>query len=288
MTLAALAALAALGAILMDGVGTIEARLPPGFKAAASGRPVDVHGVPLFDRIVPDKPGLDRAVFLLVPKNEEHPDNPRTFYIMENKVTVGLYRMFASESGQSSDGAAWEPRSAPPDVDDPLPVMSVRVTEAQAFAAWIAGPIGFLPSIEQWNKAAGHCPQDRGSRVGPFRSGFSPDDEHAIGINRGDKGPLPAGSATHDVAEPYGCRDMAGNGFEWTRNIAYAEGDSTIPLAVDPIPFTQVVVRGKSFAGSGMEPLTYEDLEPTAPPEANNYFEGDPFTGFRVVLDWPE
>src|SRR5262249_39772227 len=113
---------------------------------------------------------------------------------------------------------------------------------------WLGGR---LPSVEQWDWAAGHYRKPRGR--GPFRepveriaealgwpnftypahvfwftmkraitfrcndstSEWDPG-ESVIAINRKELGPLPVGAASHDVS-PYGCHDMAGNGLEWTR-----------------------------------------------------------------------
>ncbi len=65
---------------------------------------------------------------------------------------------------------------------------------------------------------------------------------------------MPVGTATHDISWCE-CRDMAGNGMEWTRNRS---------VTGEPVPFPpgeshQVELRGQHY--ESMQPLKFVDLE---------------------------
>jgi formylglycine-generating enzyme required for sulfatase activity len=136
------------------------------------------------------------------------------------------------------------------------PVFRVDVQEAHACAEWLGGR---LPSVEQWDKAAGRFDRkDKGEDpdAGPFVKNFGPDD---IAINR--QGPMAVGKASHDVGI-YRCRDMAGNGMEWTRSLVSGGAASeyfglTGRVAAD----AAVQLRGRDFGRE--EPLRFADLDDT-------------------------
>src|SRR5581483_11418678 len=94
-----------------------------------------------------------------------------------------------------------------------LPVFSITVTEAHCYARWLGG---FLPSEREWLKASGYLePADKRGE-GPYHSSSDPGNKPSLAIDREGKGPLPVGEAKDDV-NIFGCHDMAGNGYEWTR-----------------------------------------------------------------------
>jgi formylglycine-generating enzyme required for sulfatase activity len=201
------------------------------------------------------------------------------FYIMENKVSTGLFRKFADERPDQVQNSDWQKEATANDPD--LPVMGVVAEDADRFAQWFGGANARLPTREQWNKAAGldyHNARPTSTRKGPFREDFDPNDPTQVAIDRSD--PLPVGTATHDISDPFGCRDMAGNGYEWTR-----ETDAgMIPLDHSPPDFTNVMVTGRSFNWSEPQPLTYIDLR-SAAPEAYPYKYGQQDVGFRIVIE---
>jgi formylglycine-generating enzyme required for sulfatase activity len=130
------------------------------------------------------------------------------------------------------------------------PVLRVDVQEAMKCAEWLGG---MLPSVEQWDKASGRFEKNPGR--GPFREGYKPGE---IAINRGDKGPLPVGSASHDVSV-FGIRDMAGNGWEWTRSLLRA-GEMSEIMGARAVPLdSAVTLRGRDF--SNEDPLDFASLE---------------------------
>src|SRR5262249_22600470 len=143
-----------------------------------------------------------------------------------------------------------------------------------AFAKWLGGK---LPKCEQWDKAAGAF--DPGGRTGPFQGSWSPGDKTGVAIGRGPtEGPLPVGTATRDLS-PFGCRDLAGHGAEWTRNIETP--GKLIPLAAGDT--ANVILRGRTYRA--IKPFLFKDLNSPGEGEAADYLESSDETGFRVVLE---
>ena len=156
---------------------------------------------------------------LLVPSEE--PTNPKTFYMMENKVWNKLYEQFANDEteqgklmnyemdnpgttkGQWRKGAE-APNAIPTDNLNPkelgvgpgrerIPVFRVTVTEAYFFAKWLGGR---LPTTREWTKAAGadpDIPMVGEVNTGPFDGSVG--DITDLGIRLGKTGPLPVGTA---------------------------------------------------------------------------------------------
>src|SRR5207237_6074853 len=109
---------------------------------------------------------------------------------------------------------------------DREPVLNVAVEDAWRFANWLNGE---LPSVQEWDKAAGAVEADR--REGPFDPKAS--DEVPISVNRGDEGPMAMaepGRAIKDMS-PLGPRYMAGNGLEWTRDVSFDLYTKRVPLS---------------------------------------------------------
>ena len=168
-------------------------------------------------------------VFLLIPK--ETPDDPQTFYIMQNKVSNGLFKAAADDPefkelldgqkkafGDELEWDAWrkggirnggEPVGSE---NDKLPVLRLNVMEAYCFARWVKGN---LPLLEQWDRAAGKRPGVTKIFRNPMEE-LRPGD---VAIDRRVEGPMEVGEARRDFGGPDRCSDMAGNGQEWTRNL---------------------------------------------------------------------
>jgi formylglycine-generating enzyme required for sulfatase activity len=152
----------------------------------------------------------DPVVALLIDRRAARADveQPEPFYIMENKVWVGLFAAFAREHPDAVPDQRWrDPGSLR------LPVRSVTVWQAKAFAEWLGGPgQGLLPTTSQWDQAAGRFLKNPRAGPGLPPEPNKPTPRFAVGLAR----PIPVGVASGDIS-PYGCRDMSGNGFEWTR-----------------------------------------------------------------------
>jgi formylglycine-generating enzyme required for sulfatase activity len=165
---------------------------------------------------------------------------------------------------------------------DPLhPVMAVHVEDAHRFARWLGGK---LPSTQQWDKAAGRFEDN--PLPGPYDPNWDPakdKDRTQIALNR-PQGPLPVGTASKDRS-PFGCRDMAGNGFEWTRNLAAPAGQEVPSPGVNEE--TRVLLRGQTYQPSEDEPAGYPPFRFSAlkPEPSGSYTRPQADIGFRVVLE---
>lgn len=245
---------------------------------------VTIGGKRYYDRIV-KRVGENDVVFLLIPRLK--PDDPRTFYIMENKVCNKLFRVVAEDTKFKELISEWRKRFRTLELGewpkggkqkdklsigapDDFPVLRVNVMEAYCFASCIGGR---LPTAAQWDAAAG-----RGKNVkAPYQDPDSPLKRGEVAVNRRDDGPMPVGMASRDIS-PFGCRDMAGNGAEWTRTM---EGGATVPpsqLSGTPL----VLIRGRTYYGTygKTEPYHFDDKEDWV--ELRLVDEG---VSFRVVVE---
>ena len=164
--------------------------------------------------IVRDLDENAKVEFLFIKRNKSN--EPASFYIMKDKVSNRVFARFAAKEPKHVEGTSWQ--MTPKDGQD-LPAVNVTAIEACRFAYWLARDRAKvrLPSIEQWDKAAGlydYDATDATTERGPFNEPWKVGDK-TIAVARDN--PAPIGTSSHDVS-PLGCRDMAGNGSEWTRN----------------------------------------------------------------------
>lgn len=216
-------------------------------------------------RIMQTLPDGTPVDFVLVPRIRE--SDPESFYIMEDKVSVALFERFQKEQERFVSSRAWEKQAQLPGDAHSLPralrpVLGLTQDEARNFARWLGGD---LPTTRQWDKAAGRF--EAGVGKGPFRGNWKSDHRLLVAVNRFDKGPAKIGEASADVSW-CGCHDMAGNGWEWTR---------------DRLDDQQVELRGQSYGAD--RPLYFETLQTPLTRAAN---QTDVCIGFRVVLDVPQ
>jgi serine/threonine-protein kinase len=203
----------------------------------------------------------DPVIAHLIEKPPDQPDQPDTFYIMRDKVWVGLFKAFADERPKMVQGSQWNK-----DADPRFPVLGVTGLEAQKFAEWLGGPRqGYLPTREQWDQAAGMNREPR--RRGPYQESANPKDWTGIAVGRVTPRPVDDPS-TRDIS-PYGCRDMSGNGCEWTRPTQVATKTSLVEL------------RAETF--KSLQPFRFETIEKDrVSSEAFGVSEEE--IGFRVVI----
>lgn len=156
------------------------------------------------------------------------------FYMDKHPVTVAQYREFLKETK----------RPEPPFWDDAnfsgesQPVVGVTWHEAMAYAAWAGKQ---LPSEIQWEYAS----RGRDNRAYPWGN-REPD---PIRCNFGDHLNMPSLVGMHDEgATPEGIEDLAGNVFEWTR-------DLFVPYDASADSHSDVVLRAVR-GGSWHSPAT--------------------------------
>ncbi len=177
------------------------------------------------------------------------------FYIGVYPVTYGEWKTFLDDTGWLWEGKWWTIRRrvrgffqkfAPSDRYPArlanFPIVDVTQRDAYAFCDWLTKQINrhcTLPSEEQWEKAARgtdgrtypwgeqHPRPDvrwqRASQVGLETWLFSlvvkPWREWArSGWHWRNGAPVAVGSIPQNIS-PYGCHDMAGNVWEWTRSV---------------------------------------------------------------------
>jgi serine/threonine protein kinase/formylglycine-generating enzyme required for sulfatase activity len=263
--------------------------LPPGYEKEGD-ETLLVQGKKYYKRIATPR-GKERIVFVLI--DQERKTDPPTFYIMENKVWVGLFRQFAAEvKGRKQPpyitSSKWDKGIKLGDLvlnqDDRMPVMGVVAEDAYWFAEWLGAN---LPTVRQWDKASGLYEPNRG--IGPYQEPW----EGEIAVGRGKEGPMEVDKANKDISL-YDCRHMAGNGKEWTRDLSFDPQNRLLDEIVkNPEERKQInnkylYLRGQSYSMS--RPLTFEDLEKNGEKtlEDRGCGSADPFIGFRVVVELPK
>jgi serine/threonine protein kinase/formylglycine-generating enzyme required for sulfatase activity len=157
-------------------------RVPPGFVAVGQEEVLD-NGHRYARRIRPRD--RDQPVFLFIQKKQ--PAEPASFYLMEGKLSAGLYAKLAGKVPGTSD-QNW-------------PIFNVSRDDAAKLAAGLGGR---LPTALELDMAAGYW--QRGDRLQPARG-------PNVAVNL--KEPRPIDAPTDDIS-PLGVRDLSGNGEEWT------------------------------------------------------------------------
>lgn len=158
---------------------------------------------------------------------------PYDYEISRYPVTQGQYQEFVEAGGYQEDRywkevdeAGWRPaeqdrHDSPFDLPN-HPVMGVSWYEALAFCRWLGEKMRMqvmVPSEAEWEKAAG------GSR---FPWGEEEDAERA-NLKESQIGTTSAVGCFPRGKSPYGCEEMMGNVWEWTRSVyrpyPYQAGD---------------------------------------------------------------
>jgi serine/threonine protein kinase len=257
--------------LIVRGGPRTEPFVPPGYKPAGPETVPDARGRSRYLALVSARPGWPKGLspvrlVLVWPKRAE--DDLAPFYLMEAKVCNELYAAFAARQPDAAEGA-W-PREGGP---GRLPAVGMKPVRAAACAVWLGG---VLPSARQLDQAAGLWDHEPG-RAGPARG-------PRVAVGRRGLGPLPVDGVETDDISPFGVRDLAGNGYEFTRDLL---GGGSVPQPDAPAD-ALVVLRGQRWQAE--RPLTYADLrERQTPPLTPTQFYGvgSPFTGFRVAVELP-
>jgi formylglycine-generating enzyme required for sulfatase activity len=136
------------------------------------------------------------------------------FQIARVSVTNAQYRLFV-EAAEHTPPGHWEDGRVPRGLES-HPVVNVSWHDAMAYCRWLSEATGksiALPSEAQWEKAARGV---RDRREYPW--GDEWDETRCNGDELGLEGTTPVGIFP-EGASPYGCLDMAGNVWEWTRSL---------------------------------------------------------------------
>ncbi len=197
-----------------------------------------------------------------------------TFYIARMPITNAQYRFFVEATDYEAP-AHWEDKRVPKGLES-HPVVEVSWHDARAYCQWLSKVSGqnvSLPSEAEWEKAARG---DKDKRVYPWGDNFE-----AARCNTSELGlhqTSPVGIFPNG-ASPYGCLDMSGNVWEWTRSIyqdyPYNPADGREDLTRTNV---RVVLRGGAFRVDGDYArcaVRYYDFNP--------HFRYDG-VGFRCVL----
>ena len=201
------------------------------------------------------------------------------YYIGKTEVTRSRYERFCRATGRRRISGRME-RYCP---SGDHPIVAVTLDDARAYCAWAGAD---LPTEAQWEKAArgtdgraypwgDEAPVVSRANFGRLRQVFGRDLEESYR-------PCPAGSFP-DGASPYGALDMAGNVYEWCRDLFdpdyYKKSPAFHPTGAAESKY--YVVRGGCWSSNAASIRTFS--------RAKRYRQevADPRTGFRVVINVP-
>jgi formylglycine-generating enzyme required for sulfatase activity len=132
------------------------------------------------------------------------------YWIGRYPVTVAQFRIFVEETNYQVENE----RSLEGPVDHPVRYITWR--EAMAYCRWLDEKTRLsvsLPSEAEWEKAA----RGTDGRIYPW--GDEQPTENLCNIGRNVGRPTPVGIYSPKGDSPYGCGDMSGNVWEWTRSL---------------------------------------------------------------------
>lgn len=197
-----------------------------------------------------------------------------TYWLTRHPVSVAQWRQFVSSSGYSRVREDW------PHYADNRPMLGVTWDDAQAFCAWLQDrfsavlPVDFelgLPSEAEWEKAARggrQVPEPDALIRRPLWAGLvepaslplvdnadpgrafpwgSTIDPEKLNFEKTEIGTTSALGCFPDGASPYGCLDLAGNVWEWTRSLHEKYPYVPTDGREHPISRDSRVARGGAF-----------------------------------------
>jgi formylglycine-generating enzyme required for sulfatase activity/energy-coupling factor transporter ATP-binding protein EcfA2 len=184
--------------------------------------------------------------FTMGEAGEAHRVHMEGYGIARVPITNAQYQLFVLATGYDPPGD-WNGTRAPRGREG-HPVVNVGLHDALSFCRWLSEatdrPIT-LPSEAEWEKAARGADDARAYPWGEtFDAARCNVDESGFG------GTTPVGIFL-DGASPYGCLDMAGNVWEWTRSRyeAYPYRPDDDRETPEPKDDDWMVVRGGSWYG---------------------------------------
>jgi formylglycine-generating enzyme required for sulfatase activity len=146
--------------------------------------------------------------------------------IAKTPITNAQYRLFVEATGQRAP-EHWNGGNIPRGLEN-HPVVNVAWHDVLAYCRWLSDVTGksvTLPSEAEWEKAArGGLPPSvppdggevKGQREYPWGNAWK--EGYCNSSELGVEGTTPVGIFP-EGASPYGCLDMVGNVWEWTRSL---------------------------------------------------------------------
>jgi formylglycine-generating enzyme required for sulfatase activity len=141
----------------------------------------------------------------------QHAVHLEAFYIGRFPVTRAQYARFVWDAGYRMPSYWDERRRTPPPVRRDHPVEGANWDDAMAYCRWAEVR---LPSEAEWEKAA----RGTDGRLFPWGN-EEPDQTHCNFGGHFKDTTTPVGQFSPQGDSPYGCADMAGNVWEWTRSL---------------------------------------------------------------------
>ena len=188
-----------------------EVESPPVVEPPQPFGPELIH-IPAGEFLMGSDPDKDKNA-----RNDEQPQYTvqlPEYSIGKYPVTNAQYLAFVDATGQESP-KHWKGGKPPGDKED-HPVVYVTWHDAMAYCRWLAEATGEayrLPSEAEWEKAA----RGTDGRIYPWGDEW---DEKRCNSDEGGPGDTtPVGQYSPGGDSPYGCVDMAGNVWEWTRSL---------------------------------------------------------------------
>lgn len=137
----------------------------------------------------------------------------KDYWIGQDLVTEGQYFEFVKATGHPAP-PHWKD-GEPPAGKLSHPVTHVNVADAEAFCAWL-DPRASLPTSQQWERAARG---EEGFQY-PWGNEWDPtrcrnaEEPNSLWSATAPVGSYPAGDS------PVGCHDMAGNVWQWVKDVS--------------------------------------------------------------------
>ena len=168
--------------------------------------------IPAGEFLMGSNPAKDRRAY----DNElpQHTLYLPDYCIAKTPVTNAQYAAFVQATAHNLP-VHWT-RGKPAEGTEDHPVVYVSWLDAVAYCSWLSqvtDKMYGLPSEAEWEKAA----RGTDGRVYPW--GDEPPDEERCNFGDNVKGTTPVGHYSPHGDSPYGCSDMAGNVWQWTRSL---------------------------------------------------------------------
>jgi formylglycine-generating enzyme required for sulfatase activity len=169
------------------------------------------------------------------------------YYIGRFPITNEQYAAYIKASGGKHPVSGWEKKRD-------HPVVEVSWKDAMAYCEWLndvlkgklpSSLVLRLPTEAEWEKAA------RGEKGLIYPWGDTFDKNKCNTAEGGKGGTTPAGAYSPQGDSPYGCADMSGNVWEWTRSVLKEYPYDPHDGREDEDTSGRRVLRGGSFNGNG-------------------------------------